>query len=61
MSETSTKPWGKTPQGEAQQFILTNTHGNTVTLSNYGATITSLKINGKEMVLGFNNLTGYLS
>lgn len=60
MPNISTAPWGKTLKGEAQQFTLTNTEGNTVSLSNHGATIISIIIDGKEMVLGFNKLAGYL-
>jgi aldose 1-epimerase len=60
MPNISTALWGKTPQGEAQRFTLTNTVGNTVSLSDYGATITSIMIEGREMVLGFDKLTGYL-
>jgi len=52
--------WGQSPGGPTQLFTLTNASGNTVYLSDYGAMITSIVIGGKEMVLGFDELAGYL-
>ncbi len=60
MPKIVTKHWGQSPSGPAQRFTLTNASGNTVCLSDYGATITSIVVEGKEMVLGFDELAGYL-
>ena len=57
----TTKPWPQSPTGPTQHFTLTNASGNTVGLTDYGATITSIIIDGKEMVLGFDELAGYLA
>ena len=59
--------FGKTTDGtEARLFTLTNAHGITVTISNYGGTITGIKVpdkNGKtgDVVLGFDEMGGYQS
>lgn len=60
MPKISATPWGKSPSGPAQHFTLTNASGSTVGLTDYGATITSILIDGQEMVLGFDELAGYL-
>jgi aldose 1-epimerase len=63
---TSTS-FGKTPDGaDAQLYTLTNAHGLKATITNYGGTLTSLLVpdkNGKlgDVVLGFDNLSGYLN
>ena len=60
-------PFGKTSDGtEARLFTLTNAHGMVVTISTYGGTITGIRVpdkNGKmgDVVLGFDQLSGYLS
>jgi aldose 1-epimerase len=57
--------FGKTVDGqEVKQFILQNTSGMKVTLTNYGAILTSLSVpdrNGdfEDVVLGFPTLEGY--
>jgi aldose 1-epimerase len=56
-----TKSWGQPSSSFTQHFILTNASGNTVSLTDYGATITSIIVDGKEMVLGFDELDGYLA
>ncbi len=59
-------PFGKTPDGTAVDlFTLTNTAGNVVTLTNYGAILVSVEVpdrQGKKanVNLGFSNLAGYL-
>jgi aldose 1-epimerase len=68
---TSTAPtsasFGKTTDGtEVQLFTLTNAHGLKVSISNYGGTITSLMVPDKDgmlgdVVLGFDNVSGYQS
>lgn len=47
-------------KGTATLYTLTNSQGNTVKISNYGGTITSISIGGKEMVIGFDDLDGYV-
>lgn len=58
--------FGKTADGQTVDlYTLTNSRGAEVKITNYGGTVTSLKIpdrNGKfdDIVLGFNNLDDYL-
>ncbi len=58
--------FGKLPDGRiVEQFTLTNTHGVICKLLNYGVTIASLEVpdakgNLTNVVLGFDNLEGYL-
>ena len=60
------KLFGKIPEGKSvQQFILSIKNGITVKVINYGATVTELLVpdsTGKttDVVLGFDNLEGYL-
>jgi Galactose mutarotase and related enzymes len=58
--------FGKIADGrEAELFIINNSNGMKVELTNYGATVVSIKVpdkNGKieDVVLGYENLEGYL-
>lgn len=58
--------FGKLPDGRtAELYTLTNDNGMEVKITNYGATITSLKVPDKngtleDVVLGFDSLQGYL-
>jgi aldose 1-epimerase len=58
--------FGKTRQGEAVDlYTITNARGTEVSITNYGGTITSLKVADKsgalaDVVLGFESLEGYL-
>ena len=58
--------FGKTKDGQAVDlYTLTNANGVVVTITNYGGTVVSLKTpdrHGKfaDLVLGFDNLDGYL-
>src|SRR5204863_4335619 len=58
--------FGKTSEGQnVDIYTLTNRRGAEVKITNYGGIITSLKVpdrNGKrdDIVLGFDNLDGYL-
>jgi aldose 1-epimerase len=58
--------FGTTPEGKpVDLYILTNAHGLEVRVINFGGIITSLRVpdkNGKldDIVLGFDNLDGYL-
>ncbi|PSR54693.1 galactose-1-epimerase [Adhaeribacter arboris] len=59
--------FGKTPEGtQINRYTLTNQNGITIRIINYGAIITSIQTpdkNGQagEVVLGFDNLEGYLA
>lgn len=59
MPTISIQEWGITPDGPVQLFCLTNDQGNTLSVSNYGGIITSIKIGGKEMVIGYDDLADY--
>lgn len=58
--------YGKTKDGElVDLYVLTNANGMEVAITNYGATVVSLKVpdrSGKfaDVVLGFDNFDGYL-
>ena len=60
------KPFGTLPNGtEIKSYILTNSKGTQLTVTNYGATITSLKVLGNnnqpvDVVLGFDDVQGYI-
>lgn len=62
----SRSEFDKMPDGTAVQlYTLTNSRGTEVKITNYGATITSLKVADREgkledVVLGFDSLEGYL-
>lgn len=59
--------FGKLPDGaEVELFTLTNKNGMEVKITNYGATVTSIKVPDKtgkfdDVVLGYDNLAGYLA
>jgi aldose 1-epimerase len=61
------QPFGKTSDGqEVFLYTLRNQSGMEVKITNYGGTITSIKVkdrHGKfnDVVLGFDNLDGYIS
>src|SRR5688572_14637618 len=60
------EPFGKMPDGQAvERFTLTNAKGVVLQAISYGGIITSLRVpdrNGRldDIVLGFDNLDGYL-
>ncbi|MGI4864516.1 MAG: aldose epimerase family protein [Janthinobacterium lividum] len=60
-------PFGKTKDGLATElYTLQNAHGVKATISTYGGTVTSLLVPDKagklgDVVLGFDNLDGYIS
>jgi aldose 1-epimerase len=60
------KSWGKTAAGEAVDlYTLTNAKGHSVSITTWGAIITSIKVPDKngilgDVVLGFDSLDGYL-
>ena len=60
------KSWGKTAAGEAVDlYTLTNAKGHSVSITTWGAIITSIKVPDRsgtltDVVLGFDSLDGYL-
>jgi aldose 1-epimerase len=60
------RPFGKLPTGESvEEFSLTNVNGLALKLITYGGIITELHVPDRrgvtaDVVLGFNNLAGYL-
>jgi len=51
-----------TDSGETvRRFTLDNGNGLSVQLINYGATITSIKIDGTDVALGYDDMAGYTS
>src|SRR4030042_977842 len=62
----SGKTWGRLPDGRrAHLYRLTDASGCQVELSDYGATITSVKVPDRDgllgdVTLGHDSLTGYL-
>lgn len=60
MPTVSKTPWGDAPEGPVTRFTLTNAAGNTVSILDYGGIIQSLVVDGHEMVLGCDDLEGYL-
>jgi len=64
--DIKTREFGKLPTGETvEEFSLTNSRGMTLKLITYGATITELHVPDRcgktaDVVLGFNDLAGYL-
>ena len=61
------QPFGKTPDGhQVSLYTLSNKAGMQVSITNYGGTITSIKVPDRDkhfddVVLGFDNLEGYTS
>lgn len=61
------QPFGKTPDGhEVSLYTLSNKSGMKVSITNYGGTITSIKVPDRnkhfdDVVLGFDNLEGYIA
>jgi aldose 1-epimerase len=66
MLKCTREPFGKLPDGTPiEQFTLTNASGMTVKVITYGGIITSVRVPDKnqrfdDVVLGFDNLEGYL-
>jgi aldose 1-epimerase len=59
-------PWGMTDGTQVYLFTLTNNRGTEIKISNYGGTIVSWKVsdkngNKRNIVLGFDSLSGYLA
>jgi aldose 1-epimerase len=64
--DVNVKPFGTTADGQqVRLYTLTNAHGLTATIMNYGAIVVSLEVpdrNGKrdDIVLGYDNLQDYV-
>lgn len=52
--------FGQTPEGLATLYTLLNEKGNTVKITNFGGIITSIVVDGIEVVIGFDDLKSYL-
>jgi len=65
-AKSTQKPYGKTKSGEqVELYTLTNKNGMEAGITNYGATVVSLKVPDRkgafsDVVLGFDSLDGYL-
>jgi aldose 1-epimerase len=65
-SKSASRPFGQTPSGDkVDLYTLTNAKGMEATISTYGGVIVSLKAPDRsgrlaDVVLGFDNLEGYL-
>lgn len=65
-SKVNFRPFGQTPSGEtAYLYTLTNSKGMEAAISTYGGVVVSLKVPDRtgtpgDVVLGFDNLEGYL-
>ena len=64
--QTTAAPFGKLGDAPVQLYTLTNTNGLVAKITNYGAIVTELHVpdrNGTfaDVVLGFENLDGYLN
>ena len=64
-SKMERKAFGKTQDGQsADLYVLTNSHGMEAAITNFGATLVSLKVPDKsgksgDVVLGYDNLSAY--
>src|SRR5688572_28845914 len=61
------KPFGKTKDGQAVDlYVITNANGMQASITNYGGIVTALSAPDRagkfaDVVLGFDNLDGYLA
>ena len=56
------EPFGTLPTGEAvERYVLTGSGGLTAGLITYGATVQQLLFDGRDLVCGYDDLTGYLT
>ena len=60
-SSVISTPWGDTPDGPASLYTLTNAKGNTLKVTDWGGTITSIIVGGVESVVGYDELAPYLN
>ncbi len=65
--QVQTEPYGKTSDGRGiTKYFLSNTHGMTVEIINWGATVTAVNVpdrdgNIENVVLGYEDIEGYLN
>ena len=66
-AKVSQQPFGKAPDGQSVElYTLRNAQGAEATITTYGGIVTSLKVPDKtgafgDVVLGYDNLDGYLT
>ena len=60
MASVARQNWGTVPDGQVHRYLLTNAAGNAVAILNYGGIVQSIRIDGAEMVIGYDELAGYL-
>ena len=60
MPSVNREIWGEASGRPVERFTLTNAAGNSVSILSYGAIVQSIRLDGKEMTLGFDELAGYL-
>lgn len=56
----SQSTWGESPYGTASLYTLTNDAGHRVVISDWGATIQSIRYQNTEMTVGYETLEEYL-
>jgi aldose 1-epimerase len=67
LMSVQSEPYGKGPNGQnIEQYLLTNDNDMTVSIINWGATVTSVMVpdrdgNVENVALGFDGLPGYLA
>jgi aldose 1-epimerase len=54
------QPWGDAPAGPIYRYTLTNDAGNSISILNYGGVVQSIRMDGTELVIGFDRIEGYL-
>jgi aldose 1-epimerase len=65
-SKVEKKPFGQLSDGQSVElYTLTNAHGMQVSITNYGATVVSLKVPGRpgqidDVALGYDSIDGYV-
>lgn len=60
MASITVEHWGYAPDGSVKCYKITNQGGNSVSVLSYGGIIQSVLMDGEEMVLGYDDLAGYL-
>ena len=60
MASVTRQKWGTVPGGQVHRYVLTNAAGNSVAVLDYGGIVQSIRVGGAEMVVGYDDLDGYL-
>ncbi len=60
------KPFGKVGEEEVQLYTLTNSHGASISITNYGGIVTSIRVpdrdgNLADVALGYNKVEDYVA